>query len=63
MNKLNYSKTKYFKLFGKTIFTTTENYTEYFQENVEIDDLPPIQVTQNYHNQEFNIDNNNNKQH
>ena len=62
MNKVTYTKIKRFNIFGKNIFKTIESYTEYSEDDIE-EDLPPIQVTQDYYNQEFDIDNNNNKQH
>nr|DAK00253.1 MAG TPA: hypothetical protein [Bacteriophage sp.] len=60
MNKLIYQKNKNFCLFGKVIFKTSETYQEWFQENVS-EETPPIQITQDYYNKEFNIDDNNNK--
>ena len=60
MNKVNYTKTKYYTLLGKTIFKTTEIYTEYSKDDVNDEDLPPIEVKQDYYNKEFkNADNNN----
>lgn len=61
MNKVTYQKIKYYTLFGKTLFKTTEIYTEYSKEDVEDNDLPLIEVKQDYYNREFNNADNNNK--
>lgn len=61
MNKVTYQKTKYYTLFGKTLFKTTEIYTEYVKFDVPDNDLPPIEVKQDYYNREFNNADNNNK--
>lgn len=53
MNKVTYQKTKYYTLFGKTLFKTTEIYTEYAKFDVPDNDLPPIEVKQDYYEKEF----------
>ena len=58
MDILRYTKTKDFKLFGKwLLFSTTEYYSEYSQDEVE-DDLEQtvVQISEEYYKDEFEVD-------